>query len=811
MKKLLFFLLVIIFPFITYAQQPKYSRAKIYLDTKEKTLKDLSKLGLAVDHGESKKNIYFISDFSEREINVAKENGYTVEIIIDDVAKFYVEQNKETSLKKKENADYVGDEKSLNRQNSDCNSSSGNNIVTPSNFQLGSMGGFFTYAEMLTQLNNMAALYPNLITVKDPISSFTSVEGRPIYWVKISDNPNVDETEPEVFYNSLHHAREAASLSQLIFYMWYLLENYSTSTEIQNLINNTEMYFVPCVNPDGYVYNQTTDPNGGGMWRKNRRNNNDGTYGIDLNRNYGFNWGYDDTGSSPSTNDDTYRGPSQFSEPETQALKYFCDNHQFKIALNYHTYGNLLIYPWGYELSIYTPDSATYVNYAQLLTTDNSYAFGTGDQTVGYVTNGDSDDWMYGEQTSKPKILSMTPEAGDASDGFWPAQSNIIPICKVNISQNLYMAHLAGKYAIAEDNSPSVINQQNGYFNFNIQRLGLDNPAVYTVSIIPLDSWITSVGSPKTFPTMSLLQISQDSISYTLNSSITSGQTFSYILRVNNGFYDNNDTITKIYGSSTVLFTNNGSSVSGFTSTGGNWGISNTEFVSPPSSITDSPTGNYNDNSNKKLTLNTNIDLTSALSASLNFWAKWEIEAGYDYVEVEASDDNGITWVPLCGKFTKPGNSSQDLGNPLYDGFQATWVWEEMSLNNYVGQVIKIRFKIVSDQGLTYDGFYFDDLSVNIISSTTQIEEVSSKEYLISQNIPNPANTITHVNIALNNKSNLMLNIYNAIGELVRQEKISDKQTSISIDVRSLSNGTYFYRVGNENFHSKMMKMVVLK
>ncbi|MDP1747239.1 MAG: T9SS type A sorting domain-containing protein, partial [Bacteroidota bacterium] len=144
-------------------------------------------------------------------------------------------------------------------------------------------------------------------------------------------------------------------------------------------------------------------------------------------------------------------------------------------------------------------------------------------------------------------------------------------------------------------------------------------------------------------------------------------------------------------------------------------------------------------------------------------------------------------------------------------GFQATWVWEEMSLNNYVGQIIKIRFKIVSDQGLTYDGFYFDDLSVNIISSTTQIEEVSSKEYLISQNIPNPANTITHVNIALNNKSNLMLNIYNAIGELVREEKISDKQTSISIDVRSLSNGTYFYRVGNENFHSKMMKMVVLK
>ena len=809
MKKLLLFLLVIISPIISYAQQAKYSRAKIHLDTKDKTLKTLSKLGLAVDHGESKKDIYFISDFSEREIKIAKENGYTVEIIIDDVAKHYADQNKEPS-KKKDSAGSAADENSVNRQNSNCSSSSGSSITTPSNFQLGSMGGFFTYTEMLAELDNMAALYPNLITFKAPIGSFTTVEGRPIYWVRISDNPNVNETEPEVFYNSIHHAREPASLSQSIFYMWYLLENYATNTEIQNLVNNTEMYFVPCVNPDGYVYNQTTDPSGGGMWRKNRRDNNDGTFGVDLNRNYGYNWGYDDTGSSPTTNDETYRGPTAFSEPETQALKYFCENHQFKIALNYHTYGNLLVYPWGYELSIYTPDSATFVNYAQLLTNENNYIYGTGDQTVGYVTNGDSDDWMYGEQGSKPKILSMTPEAGDASDGFWPAQSNIINICKTNISQNIHMAHLAGKYALAEDTSPQVINQQNGYFNFNLQRLGLDNPAVYTVSIIPLDSWITSVGPPKAFPAMSLLQVKQDSISYVLNPSITSGQSFSYILRVNNGFYDNNDTITKMYGSTIVIYSNNASSVSGFTAAGGNWGISNTEFVSSPSSITDSPAGNYNDNSNKKITLNNNIDLTSAQSASLTFWAKWETEAGYDYVQIEASDDNGTTWVPLCGKFTKPGNSNQDQGNPLYDGFQPTWVWEEISLSNYIGQTIKIRFQLVSDQGLTYDGFYFDDLSINIISSTTKIEELK-EENLISQNIPNPANTLTHVNIFTNNKNNLTLYIYNAVGEIVRKEKISNKQSSLSIDVRSLSNGTYFYQVANENFRSNMIRMVVLK
>lgn len=807
MKKLLSFLFVIIFSVAAYAQQAKYSKAKILLDANEKTLLNLSRLGLAVDHGESKKNTYFISDFSEREITIAKNNGYTVEILIDDVAKYYADQNKDQKVKKKEDA-----EEKLNNRNSDCNSSSTDNITKPTNFQLGTMGGYFTYIEMLAHLDNMAALYPNLITVKAGIGSFSSIEGRPIYWVKISDNPNVDENEPEVLYNSLHHAREAASLSQLIFYMWYLLENYATDAEISNLLNNTELYFVPCVNPDGYVYNQTTDPNGGGMWRKNRRNNNDGSYGIDLNRNYGFNWGYDNTGSSSSTSDETYRGPTAFSEPETQALKYFCENHQFKIALNYHTYGNLLIYPWGYELSIYTPDSATFVNYAQLLTTDNNYLFGTGDQTVGYVTNGDSDDWMYGEQTAKPKILSMTPEAGEASDGFWPAQSNIINICKVNISQNIYMAHLAGKYAIIEDTSPLVINQQNGYFKYDIQRLGLDNPAVYTASIIPLDSWITSVGSPKTYASMSLLQIEQDSISYTLNSTISPGQTFKYILRVNNGFYDNNDTITKTYGQSTVVYTSNGSSITGFTSSGGNWGISNTEYVSAPGSITDSPIYNYTNNINKKLTLNNSIDLTSALSASLTFWTKWDIEAGYDYVQVEASDDGGFSWYPLCGKYTKAGNSNQDQGNPLYDGTQPTWVFEEMSLNNFAGQTIKIRFQLVSDQGVNEDGFYFDDLSINIVSSTTTtIEEKSTQEDFVSQNIPNPGTTFTHVNFALNDKKNLNFTIYNSIGKLVYQEKVSEKQTSISLDISTFSNGIYFYQVGNESFQTKMMKMVVLK
>ncbi|MBQ0741152.1 peptidase M14, partial [Aquimarina celericrescens] len=83
----------------------------------------------------------------------------------------------------------------------------------------------------------------------------------------------------EMLFTSLHHAREPIALSQNLFYMWYLLENYNSNPEIKTLVDNTELYFIPIVNPDGYIYNQQTNPNGGGYWRKNRRNNG-GSYGI---------------------------------------------------------------------------------------------------------------------------------------------------------------------------------------------------------------------------------------------------------------------------------------------------------------------------------------------------------------------------------------------------------------------------------------------------------------------------------------------------------------------------------------------------
>ena len=93
-------------------------------------------------------------------------------------------------------------------------------------------------------------------------------EGRDIWAIKISNNPNLDENEPEVLFTGMHHSREPMSFMNLYYYIYWLLENYEINDEARNIIDNRELWFVPIVNPDGYEYNRSIAPNGGGMQRK---------------------------------------------------------------------------------------------------------------------------------------------------------------------------------------------------------------------------------------------------------------------------------------------------------------------------------------------------------------------------------------------------------------------------------------------------------------------------------------------------------------------------------------------------------------
>jgi carboxypeptidase T len=173
------------------------------------------------------------------------------------------------------------------------------------------LGLYHTYAEMLTELQSYAATYPSICQLTDIGDTW---EARNIWCLKISDNPGTSENEPRLYVCGDHHARELMTVEIPLHFIKTLLEGYATNTNYQYYINNYEMYFVPMVNPDGHVYvegHSSGSPSS--WWRKNRRVNTGGSYGVDLNRNYGYKWGYDNTGSSGTPSSDTYRGPSAFS------------------------------------------------------------------------------------------------------------------------------------------------------------------------------------------------------------------------------------------------------------------------------------------------------------------------------------------------------------------------------------------------------------------------------------------------------------------------------------------------------------------
>lgn len=768
----------------------EYSRAKILADSKG--LQTLAELGIGIDHGVVKRDYFFISDFSKDEIKQIRDAGFKVEILIADVKAYYVNQN----LNLDPNSPST-------EKNAACSPVSGPGTFTPTvptNFNLGTMGGFYTYQEFIAEIDAMAAQYPNLISVKDTISNFLSIQSRPIYWLRLSDNPNSDEGEPEVLYTAIHHAREPNSLSEVIFYMWYLLENYNTSDEVKYLVDNTEMYFVPMINPDGYVYNQTTDPNGGGMWRKNRRLNSGGSYGVDLNRNYSYGWGT--TGTTTTQSNDTYCGTAAFSEPETQAIKWFCENRNFLYAFNAHTYANDILFPIGTTTNEFAADHSYFDVFTHHMVQYNGYENKKSSDL--YPASGDSDDYMYKEDTVvKPKIFAMTPEVSNTSGGFWPAINEITGICQDMVFPNLILSHLTHRYLEVKDIDPGMIATTSGNFNHSAYRLGLENGPV-TVSITPITG-IQSVGSPS-IHNLALMGSENSGISYVLNPTIQFGDEIKYVLNTEYIGWTRHDTIVKTFGSVTSQFIDEANSAANWT---GSWATTNATFVSPSNSFTDSPSGDYANNVTRTYQFNNIIDLTHVTEAMIKFYAKWEIEADYDYCQFQVSNDNGTTWIGQCGNYTVAGTdangSVQPNNQPVYEGTESNWVLEEINLSDYIGDNIKVRFILESDGGTRGDGFYFDDFEVLYNIDYTGLAE---NEKPLFHLVPNPASS--YVNLIFDETiQSGNIEIVNLTGEVVSRHSL-EGTGSLEIGTDKLPVGVYHVRYVGSVEQKSPVKLVVI-
>eukprot|EP00005_Dracoamoeba_jomungandri_P010885 CAMPEP_0174275418 /NCGR_PEP_ID=MMETSP0439-20130205/59814_1 /TAXON_ID=0 /ORGANISM="Stereomyxa ramosa, Strain Chinc5" /LENGTH=443 /DNA_ID=CAMNT_0015367519 /DNA_START=832 /DNA_END=2163 /DNA_ORIENTATION=+ len=249
-----------------------------------------------------------------------------------------------------------------------------------------------TLSAIETFLQDLAKQYPDLAKY---IQIGTSVEGNAITGLEITGK-NANTTKPGIFYNGGQHAREWISPMTVTYIANELITKYGTDSEITTLVDTFTWTIIPVVNTDGYLYTYSDDR----LWRKNRRQESGLCYGVDINRNWGFKW--NTGGSSGQPCSETYRGPSSFSEPEETAVSKYIASHPNIVGyIDFHSYSQLWMNPWGWSTTEFPKDDAVQKECAKecvaaiKATHGMIYQYGNVATTI-YIASGGSLDWTYG-------------------------------------------------------------------------------------------------------------------------------------------------------------------------------------------------------------------------------------------------------------------------------------------------------------------------------------------------------------------------------------------------------------------------------
>lgn len=296
---------------------------------------------------------------------------------------------------------------------------------------------FHNYEEALQALRNIETAHPEIAQV---FSVGKSVENRDIWGLRLSIDDGANLNKKGIVYMGTHHAREHVSTEVPILFAEEIINNLATDPSLTTLLSETEIFIIPIVNPDGAIH----DISGRNYrwWRKNRKNNRDGSYGVDLNRNYGFGWGTG--GSSANPTSDVYKGTAPFSEPETQAIRdFFLAHTNVTIALSLHTYSELILYPWGgRNSSVGGTDEVLFKKMAADMAAMNHYEPMQSSEL--YIASGDTCDYLYGEL----KVYCFTFELSPSDmfgGGFYPGAGIIDQVFDANYEPMLYLAKLANE------------------------------------------------------------------------------------------------------------------------------------------------------------------------------------------------------------------------------------------------------------------------------------------------------------------------------------------------------------------------------
>ena len=338
-------------------------------------------------------------------------------------------------------------------------------------------GGYHNYDNLIAELQQIERQHPDicrLVQIGESWGQKYSDQGNVFYddyshklWaLKISDNVEEEEDEPSIYYMGLHHARELVSVEMVMAILHHILDGYGADPTIRAHVDNSQIWFIPLVNPDGHrVVEEQVDV----WWRKNIRDNNEngefdtdvsngtGTDGVDLNRNYGFEWG--GFGASDSCRSALYRGPYPWSEPEIEAIKKFLESHHFVAGISYHSYGEQVLFPYSYTYLADAPDhqalSELAIRMAETIPDASGGTYLPQASWQLYPASGTTEDYAYGAHG----IFSYTIELGTE---FIPPENQLAAITGDNIEAAMILldrvnySTLTGRVTDAQTGEPVV-------------------------------------------------------------------------------------------------------------------------------------------------------------------------------------------------------------------------------------------------------------------------------------------------------------------------------------------------------------------
>ena len=655
-----------------------------------------------------------------------------------------------------------------------------------------------TNAQIGTILADIATTYP---TLARRFQWGTSVQGRELWGIVISEDVTNHEAEPEVRISSTMHGDEVVPMVNALNLAHYLTDNYGVVgyEDVTYLVDNYEIHIMPLHNPDGNAAGQRYNANS-----------------VDLNRNF----------PEPA-------GTDPYQETENVHFMDHANANNFVISQNGHGGALVVNYPWDWTYTLSDDNDALialsleYSTY-NLPMYNGSFPQGITNGADWYVITGGLQDWSYDQTACIDVTLEQSntkwPSAGTLP-GFWDdnreSYMHWIKVARYGVN-GIVTASGSGlpldATVTVTGNSMAVQTDPTFGDYYKVLDTGTYELTFTAVGYIPQ----TISGVSTTWGTPTVLDVVLDPVAhgeitgyvfetggapidadvdvYThpldeYVAAVTSQATLGGAYTVPNLIYGDYRLVYSAAGHITdeQIVTLDGASVaapdmtlgiaeevtllgddfeSGASQWTGDWGL-DAPGHGGGQDMSDSPGENYPDYAATTCEIGSPLDLSDIMSGSVSYWCKWDIEPNWDGVQFQVSTDGGGNWTALSSGRTQPGTGqgAQESGEPYYESTQATWVLETRDLAPWLGEAdVRFRFLLVSDSSVREDGFHFDDFLAEGLRESDPGTGVDTP--LLASRLrgayPNPFNPTTKIAYTSARAGHVTLAVYDVTGRLVR-------------------------------------------